>query len=155
MRRPLLGVLLVVAVALSGCGGNAKKERQEFLASANNICSHFGDQQNEVRFPSVNPLAIGISHADRARWALSLKQIVDLGQQEVRALQKLKPPKDLEDRFQAMLDLESAAFADLAKGADAAKRNHRTEIKAPIDAGRATLTQASKLAKAVGLPSCA
>jgi hypothetical protein len=156
MRRSLLGLLLVAALAAGGCGGgNPKKERQQFLAKANATCSQYESLQNQVQFPSVNPLATGTSHEDRARWGLALKQIVDLGRQEVKVLGKLKPPAELRDRYQEMLNLKSAAFDNLAKGADAAKRNHRTGIKAPIDAGRAKLTQASKLAKAVGLPSCA
>jgi hypothetical protein len=155
MRRVLPGVLLVTAVAVAGCGGNPKKERQQFLAKANAICNQFETQQNEVRFPSVNPLAAVTSHADRARWGLSLKQIVDLGREEVKSLRKLKAPKDLSDRFQQMVDSKDAAFGDLARAADAAKRNHPTQIKAPADAGRAKLAKVSKLAKALGAPRCA
>lgn len=156
MRRSLLGLLLIAALAAGGCGGgNQKKERQQFLAKANATCSQYENLQNAVQFPSVNPLATGTSHADRARWGLALKQIVDLGRQEVKVLGKLKPPTDLRDRFQEMLDLKTAAFDDLSKGAEAAKRNHPTEIKAPIDAGRARLARVSKLARKLGVPRCA
>jgi hypothetical protein len=155
MRRALLVLLLVVPLAAVGCGKSAKEHRQDFLAKGIGICSHFSTLQNEVRFPMGNPLAAKTSHVQRAQWGLALTQIVNFGRQEVRGLRKLKAPKDLRDRFEQMLDTKEAAFDDLAKSADAAKRNHTAEIKAPADAGRAKLSQAGMLAKAVGLPKCA
>jgi hypothetical protein len=155
MRMSLLGLLLVIVVAAAGCGANPKKQRQEFLAKANAICGHFEDKQNQVLFPSVNPLAADISHADRAEWGLSLNQVVDLGLEEVKSLRKLKPPGDLRGRFQEMVDTKEAAFNDLAKSANAAKRNRRTLIKAPTQAARAKLTRVSVLAKQIGMRHCA
>ncbi len=72
----------------------------------------------------------------------------------MKALGKLKPPKELEERFRRLLTTKSGGFADLLDGADAAKRNHVSEIKAPINAGRAALADASKQAIALGLAAC-
>jgi hypothetical protein len=72
----------------------------------------------------------------------------------VKALGKLKPPKELEERFQRLLTTKTGGFADLFDGADAAKRNHVAEIKAPINAGRAALADAAKQAIALGLAAC-
>jgi hypothetical protein len=154
MGRSLVAMLLLVPLAAAACGENSKQQRQKFLAEANGICGHFGTLQNQVRFPSANPLGVRTSHADRARWGLALNQIVNYGRQEVRRLRKLKP-EDLRERFEKMVGTKEAAFDDLATGADAAKRNHRSAIKAPVDAGRAKLARASSLAKALGLPKCA
>ena len=156
MRSLLAGALLVVALTLAGCGGgDPKKEKREFLASANSICNQYEVLQNAVRFPSVNPLSASVSATDRARWGLSLKQVVDYGRQEVKSLRKLDAPKDLDDRFQEMVATKSAAFEELARGADAAKRNHRTLIEAPVNAGRAKLGRVSTLARQLGAPRCA
>jgi hypothetical protein len=148
-------VAAALAVAAAGCGGesNAKK-KEDFLREANSICKHFEDQQNQVQVPSVNPLAAKTSHTARAKWGLGIKQLAYLGTQEVKALGKLKPPKDMEEDFGRLVTTKGGAFADLLQGADAAKRNHVSEIKEPIDAGRAALAQATKQARALGLKEC-
>ena len=154
--RWLLVVLALVALAAAGCGGEgAAKRKKDFLTEGNSICKHFEDLQNQVRVPTVNPLAAKTSHVARAQWGLGIKQIAYLGTQEVKTLGKLKPPQELESGFRLLLDTKGGAFADLLQGADAAKRNHISGIKAPIDAGRAALAKASKQARALGLPKCA
>jgi hypothetical protein len=158
VRRLVPAALLTLGCALAACGcgsGDPKKERREFLAKANAICNQYEAEQNAVRFPSVNPLSAAVSHTDRARWGLALKQIVDLGRQEVKALRDVEAPKALRDRFQELIDRKTSAFGDLARGADAAKRNHRTQIKAPVDSGRKKLAGIAKLAQALGAPKCA
>jgi hypothetical protein len=155
MRVYLLALALVLAFAATACGKSSKQKRQEFITHANAICIHFSTLQNEVRFPESNPLARGTTHRERAMWGLALNQVINYGRQQIRGLRRLKPPKDLHDRFEEMLALKTAAFDYLAKGADAAKRNHRTKIKPPVDAGRKKLAQVSTLARKIGLPKCA
>jgi len=145
---------LALALLVSGCGKSGAEKKRAFLAEANKICKHFEDLQNQVQVPSVNPLAAKTSFASRAQWAIGIKNLAYLGTQEVKELGKLKPPKDMADDFQALLTTKGGAFADLLQGADAAKRNHVSEIKQPIDAGRAALQQATKQARALGLKEC-
>jgi hypothetical protein len=147
-------VAAALAVAAAGCGGSSAKKKEDFLSQANAICKHFEDLQNQVQVPSVNPLAAKTSHAARAQWGVGIKQLAYLGTQEVKALGKLKPPKELEQDFQQLLTTKGGAFADLLQGADAAKRNHISAIRAPINAGRAGLAQATKQARALGLKQC-
>jgi len=154
--RPLGLVVLFCALAAlaAGCGKSAADKKKDFLAKATAICNNFESQQNQVQVPSVNPLAAKTSHAARAQWGLGIKQLAYLGAQEVKALGKLKPPKELEERFQRLLTTKTGGFADLFDGADAAKRNHVAEIKVPINAGRAALADAAKQAIALGLAAC-
>jgi hypothetical protein len=154
VRRALLPVLLLFALAAAGCGKSAEEQRRDFLSNAGSVCSHFAMLQNQIAFPTGNPTDSGLSHTTRAQWGLALNQIVNYGRQETRRLRKLEPPEDLRDRFERLLDAKEAAFDDLAKGADAAKRNRVSQIAAPVNAGRAKLAQVEKLAKAVGLPAC-
>jgi hypothetical protein len=148
-------VVAALAVAAAGCGGESSaKKKEEFLRQANSICRHFEDLQNQVQVPSVNPLAAKTSHTARAQWGLGIKRLAYLGTQEVKALGKLKPPKDVDEAYGRLLTTKGGAFADLLQGADAAKRNHVSEIKEPIDAGRAALAQATKQARALGLMQC-
>jgi hypothetical protein len=154
VRRAILAILLLVPLVALGCGKSTAEKRKEFFTEARGICGHFSRLQNDVRFPEGNPLSAKMTHVSRAQWGLALNQIVNYGRQEVRGLRKLKPPKDIRDKFEQLLDTKDAAFTDLAEGADAAKRNRISEIKVPVTAGRAKLAQATKLAKDVDLPVC-
>ena len=69
-RWSLAALVLVVALAATGCGGeSAAKRKKDFLAQATSICSHFSELQNQVQFPSGNPLAAPTSHVTRAQRA--------------------------------------------------------------------------------------
>jgi hypothetical protein len=152
----LVALCCALGALAAGCGGgkSAAEKKTDFLAEANSICAHFQSLQNQVQVSSVNPLAAKTSHVARAQWGLGIKQLAYLGTQEVKALGKLKPPKELEERFQRLGTTMGGAFADLLEGADAAKRNRVSEIKAPINSGRAALRDASKQAHALGLTDC-
>jgi hypothetical protein len=162
MRRSMGGrflrwssVAVVLALLAAGCGGkSAAQKKRDFLTEGNKICKHFNDLQNQVLVPSVNPLAANVTHKQRAQWGLGITQLAYLGTQEVKALEKLKPPKELKEDFDLLLTTKGGAFADMTQGADAAKRNHVTEISTPIRASRAALTKATQQARALGLKQC-
>ena len=154
--RPLGLVVLFCALAAlaAGCGKSAADKKKDFLAQATSICSNFESQQNQVQVPSVNPLAAKTSHAARAQWGLPIKQLAYLGTQEVKALGKLKPPKDIEERFQAAPDDQERRVRRSPRRRRRGEAEPLSEIKAPIDAARAALADASKQAIALGLPAC-
>ncbi len=156
MRRTLSALILLAVLIAGGCSGGASpaKQKRDFLAKANSICRHFDDLQNNVLFPSVDPIAAGVSHAKRAEWGVSLKQVAYLGTQEVEALRKLEPPAELRDRYQRMVATKDAAYASLLRGADAAKRNRPGALKTAAEAGKAQLERATALAKKLGLRRC-
>lgn len=155
-KKPMLAAVLVAALATAGCGGESRaKDKQEFLARANALCGSYEDQQNQVRFPQVNPIAATASHADRAKWGLSLKQIVDLGRQEVAALRKLEPPDELKVSFDRLVGEMDASFDLLAQGAEAAKRNRPDELQAKVAKARARLAKATTIANQLGAKACA
>jgi hypothetical protein len=155
--RPLglVALLCALAAVAAGCGESSAKKKADFLAKANSICTHFEGLQNQVQVPSVNPLAAKTTHVDRAQWGLGIKQLAYLGTQEVQALGKLKAPKELSDGFQEFLTTKGGAFALMLEGADAAKRNRVSEIKAPINTARSGLAKAQTQARALGLEACA
>jgi hypothetical protein len=146
--------VLAVALVAAGCGSGPLSEN-ELVTKANAICNGYTEKQNEVEFPSVNPIAPKTSFRDRAMWGAALNQIVQLGHQEVTALRKLKPPKDLEARFETLLTAKEAAFDALHAGAEAAKRNRPALVKTTVPAARKKLARAGRLAKALELPKCA
>jgi hypothetical protein len=155
--RPLglVALLCALAAVAAGCGESSAKKKADFLAKANSICTHFEGLQNQVQVPSVNPLAAKTTHVDRAQWGLGIKQLAYLGTQEIQALGKLKPPKELSDGFQTFLTTKGGAFTLMLQGADAAKRNRVSQIKAPINTARSGLAKAQQQARALGLTACA
>lgn len=155
MRASFVLVLGAVAAAASGCGSSQHDTRAAFIAEAGRICSHFSSLQNQVQFPSTNPVASGISHAARAEWGVALKQVAYFGTQEAKALRSLDPPERLAARFGELLATKDAAYAALLRGADAAKRNHPALVRREVLDGRAQLARAAAQAKALGAPRCA
>ncbi len=154
MRRLAPGLLVVASVVASGCGTSARVERQHFIARASSVCTHFSDLQNQVQFPSTNPVATTTTHAARAEWAVALKQVAYLGTQEVKALRKLDPPDPLAARFDALVLTMESAYTHLLGAADAAKRNHVAALRVAVRAGQADLARSATTAKGLGLRSC-
>jgi hypothetical protein len=128
--------------------------RGQFLTEANRICTHFSGLQNQVQFPSTNPVAAGTSHAARAEWGVALKQVAYLGTQETKALRRLDPPDELARQFASLLSVEDRAYATLLRSAEAAKQNDPALVRTTGESGRAILARATALAKTLGLPRC-
>lgn len=152
--RLAIGVLFSLVLLASGCGTSAQAKKQHFLAQAGSICSHFSDLQNQVQFPSTNPIAKATTHRARAEWAVALKQVAYLGTQEVKALRKLQAPDPLAARFVALLRSKDLAYTHLLAAADAAKRNHVPALKTSVGAGRVALARAATSATQLGLRRC-
>lgn len=147
-------VLLVGSLAAAGCGGPRKVDRKAFVDEAGRICAHFSQLQNQVQFPSTDPTAASTTHAARAEWAVSLKQVAYLGTQEVKELRKLTAPDELAASFVVLVGRMDAAYADLLRAADAAKRNDVPRLKRNAASGRAKLNRLPALAARAGLPRC-
>jgi hypothetical protein len=94
------------------------------------------------------------THTARAEWGVALKQVAYLGTQEVKALRKLRPPDELASRFDALVNRLDAAYADLLRGADAAKRNDVPTLRRVVGAGRTKLAKVPALARDAGVPRC-
>src|SRR5947207_14585535 len=109
MRGALVALLIAVALVAAGCG-KGRLSREDFVQQANADCKLYESRQDAVTFPTVNPIAEKTTHTQRAEWGLALKQIVDLGDQELRALRKLRPPKELENRYEDLLSAWQQAY---------------------------------------------
>jgi hypothetical protein len=163
MRWSALGVLLVGTLA-AGCGGGdsspaspqeRNQERRVFLNRANAICTEYRFKQNQVLFPSTNPVARRTTPAQRAQWGLSLKRIVDLGRQQVKALRELEPPEQLRVSYERVVAALEDAFDALSEAAEAGKRNKPATIQTAVARGRMALARVTRLANAAGLTGCA
>ena len=157
MRKALVAVSVVMAVAVAlvaaGCG-KSRMSRADFVAKANADCKLYESRQNAIQFPTVNPIAAKTTHTQRAEWGLALKQVVDIGDAEIKELRKLSPPKELADHYEDLLNAWQEAYDTLRTGSVAAKKNDPETLKKKVPAGRAQLAKVGEQAKALGLTSC-
>ena len=154
MRRALVAVSLAVVLSAAACGGKSRLSRADFLSKATVNCKAYEAKQNAIVFPTVNPVGTKTTHAERAQWGLALKQIVDIGDQELKELRKLRLPKDLQASYTSLLASWQHAYDTLRAGAVAAKRNDVATLKQKVPQGRRELGEVSKRAKPLGLTGC-
>jgi hypothetical protein len=161
--KTALAVLAAATLAVAGCGGGSKNPpattppltKQSFLAQVNAVCTFYQGKQNQVRFPSANPIAADTSPTDRAKYGLAMKQIVQLGRQELGALRKLEAPEALRAGFAQLVAGLDASFTSVARVADAAKRNRPEEVKSAGAAARKQIGKSAALANRLGAKACA
>jgi hypothetical protein len=146
-------VLLLVVVLAAGCG-SGRLSREKLVERANAICKSYDTQQNSLPFPSTDPIAPKTSFRERAQWGAALNQIVNLGRQEMKALRKLKPPKELEPAWNRLLAAKDSSYDSLSASATAAKRNRPDELKRIGAVSRRKLTKVTSLADAFGVRDC-
>jgi hypothetical protein len=154
MRRALVAVSLAVVLLAAACGGKSRLSRADFVSKATVNCRAYEAKQNAIVFPTVNPVGKKTTHAERAQWGLALKQIVDIGDQELKELRTLRPPKELQDSYDRLLASWQHAYDTLREGAVAAKRNDVAGLKQKVPEGRRKLAEVSKQAKPLGLTGC-
>jgi hypothetical protein len=153
MRKGLAALLVAVVLVAAGCG-KSRLSREDFVAKANADCQLYESRQNAIQFPTVNPVSATVTHTQRAEWGLALKQIVDIGDGEIKELRKLSPPKELEDHYVDLLNSWQQAYDTLRDGAVAAKKNDVATLKTKVPAGRAQLAKIADQAKPLGLSDC-
>lgn len=154
MNKLLAAFLLAASIVVGGCGASATTERHRFVEQATAVCSHFSSLQNEVQFPSTDPVARTTTHAARAEWAVSLKQVAYLGTQEVKSLRALEAPDPLAAQYVTLLSAKANAYGHLLAAADAAKRNRVPALRSATAAGKVELARATTIAAQLGMRAC-
>jgi len=147
--------VLAATLVAAGCGGDGRLDREELVTRANEICTAYDAKQNDVLVPSVDPTNPATPFRQRAMWGAAINQIAQIGHQEVKALRKLRPPEVLEGRFEKLLAAKDEGFDELAKTAQAAKRNNPGRVKTAGRTARAKLATVTKLANELGVDKCA
>jgi hypothetical protein len=142
-------VLLAVAVlVVAACGGSSRLSRSEFVQRANAVCTKYEQK--------VTRAMAGINPGDQTQLASAIGKalpVIREGNDELRAL---KPPEDLQQRFDRWLriaDDEVAAATELRDGLkkDDARAVQRAFQKLRVsDAAQDTVAR-----KGLGLTRCA
>lgn len=139
-----LAALLVLVALAAGCGGGARLSRAEFVSKANGVCTDINQGLNEIREPT--------SRTDLAPVLDEGIVVVEDGLDELR---DLRPPSELDARYQAWLAKVEESTKALAKARDAAKRDDQAAVGLALQEGDDANTEANRRAAELGLRACA
>lgn len=141
--RILLGFTLVLAVAGFG-RGDGRLSKSDFISKANGICKTYNAKIDKVAAPK--------GFDDVADY---IDKTVKISREEVDKLAKLKPPKDIQKKVDAILD-EVRKSNDLGKKVrDAAKKGDKKGVQDALADVAKHGEKGNELSKALGLDVCA
>ena len=144
--RLALGLALFLACLAAGCGGGGggRLSQEEFQQQANAICDKFDKKIQALGSPQ--------SPADIPAY---VQKGVPLLRQGIAELRALKPPADVEDDYNRMLDETAKSIPAAEKLADAAEKNDAAAVQDAIKEGQEADSASDELAIKLKLDGCA
>lgn len=139
-------VLAVLAVALTGCGGNGDGERlsaDEFRQRANAICAEYDEKLSALGDPQ--------SPADIPQYVEEAVPLIEQGLAELRAV---NPPEELQDDYDAMLDETAKAIPAARRLSEAAADQDAAAVQEAIEEGQRADEASDRIAARLGLDEC-
>jgi hypothetical protein len=138
-----IAVLGALAVGCGGGGGGDRLSKQEFQQQANAICKRYN-----AKIAALGPA----SPSDIPQFVEKGVPVIQQGIAELRAL---RPPADLEDDYNRMLDEAERAIPAARKLGDAAAKQDAAAVQQAIKAGNAADQASDRIATKLGLSDCA
>jgi hypothetical protein len=147
MRLALAVGLAAALAAVTGCGGGGGGDRlskEDFQQRANAVCQKYDTKIQALGSPS--------SPEDIPKF---LEKGLPLIQQGVAELRSLKPPEELEQDYDAMLDETEKAIPAARKLGDAAEKQDAAAVQEALAEGERADDESDRLATKLGLDKCA
>ena len=144
MRFALPLTVVVSAVALVGCGGEDRLSQAEFQQRANAVCKKYNDRIAAIGDPT-SP-AVVPEYVDKG---------IPLIEQGLSELRDLKPPEDLEDDYNRMLDATEDGIPAIRKLGEAVAAEDAVAVQEALQEVRRVSTTSNQLATTLGLDTCA
>ena len=136
--------LLVSLLAASGCGGDDRLSRAEYVREADAICEKYEKRLEEVREPQS--LAEVPGYVDEAR------PVVEEGISELR---DLEPPEDVQPKVDRWLSKNEQNLARIDDLSEAAEANDEQTVRDALGKLAENEEEADRLARDIGLRACA
>jgi hypothetical protein len=144
-RLIFIVLLLAAGATASACGGDDDRlSQEEFRQQANAICTKYDEKIKALGSPA-SPTEI----PDFVRRGIPLLR------QGIAELRALKPPAELEDDFDRMLDETAKAIPAAQSLADAAEKGDAAAVQEAIAAGQKANDASDRLATELELDKCA
>jgi hypothetical protein len=152
IRASLLAA--AVAIGLAACGGNGggggtetgdgRLTEAEFVRTVNGICEEYDQEIEGLGDPQ--------SADDVADYVESAVPIIRRGVAELRGV---RPPEELEQRYDQMVDGVEASIPVIRRLADAARANDAKAAQEAIEEGERIDRNSDRVAEELGLDTCA
>jgi hypothetical protein len=144
--RRVLGLALFFAALAAGCGGGGGDglSQEEFRQQADAICEKYDKKIQALGSPQ--------SPADIPAY---VQKGIPLLRQGIAELRALKPPADVEDDYNRMLNETAKAIPAAEKLADAAEKGDTAAVQDAIREGQQADEASDELATKLKLDRCA
>ena len=154
-------VVVGVSVTAAGCGGGGggggeRLSKSEFIAKADGIC---GEANKKVPKPpadltGVDPTSSGATDKQLDKFGDYIEDVTKVLRGEVDDLHDLKPPQNLQNRWDRALAVLDEALNELDDAAQAAHDADRKELKDKLTESDGHSSQANGIARTLGLKVC-
>ena len=152
-RIVLLGVTaLTGAVLFAGCGGSDSdsNSKEDFIASADQICAEFRDQSK----PMEQEFQDAISSGDLDSAATVFEDQADGMSQAVDDMEALDVPDGDEETISQFIDLSRQQVDVTREAAEAIRNGDKQALNAAITKGDGLDAQSDQIADEYGLTDC-
>ena len=112
MTRRLSFLLIGLAVAAAGCGGDDALTEEEFLSQGNEICAAGSEQIDSAAEESFGP---GEQPSAEDQEAFIAGTVVPATQDQIDELGELEPPEELADQVEGLLGDAQSALDEFAE----------------------------------------
>jgi hypothetical protein len=143
-----IALFAVAALFVAGCGGSSRLSRSDFVQRANAVCTKYEQK--------VTRAMAGINPGDQTQLAGAIDKalpVIREGNEELRAL---KPPEDLQQRFDQWLRIADNEVAAARQLRDGLKKDDAKAVQTAFEKLRVSdAAQDTVARKRLGLTRCA
>jgi hypothetical protein len=144
MRALVAGLLLLAVAGCGGGGGDDRLTGEQLAEKADAICAEYERKVDALKDPqSFDQLA---AYARSAHSALS-NGLADL--------RELRPPADLESRYDSWVESGDRALGRIDELRMAAEKKNQAEIQTLVAAASREDNESDRLARELGMNECA
>ena len=146
-RLPLLAPALIGLLALApGCGSDTEQvSAQELISRGDEICAEGRKEFAEIQAQAPPNAAAAVDQTDG---------LVEVATDELNELRRIRPPDELQPRYDRYLEARGRALELLEQGRDAAEDKDAESYGEAQAKAAAEQAERLKLARAVGFKSC-
>jgi hypothetical protein len=150
VRVPAVAVVaLATTVVVAGCGGDGNRlSRSSFVAQANAICAKYEQK--------IRSAMQGVPAGNETQLASAIERVLPVIRTGNDELRDLKPPENLQDRFDRWMQIGDAEVTAAQKLQDALREGDRQGVQSAFaDLQKADAQQDRLAREELGLTGCA
>jgi hypothetical protein len=147
VRVPVVAVL-ATTVVVAGCGGSDRLTKSEFMSQADAVCAKYEQK--------IRSAMRGIPAGNEAQLAGAIERVLPVIRTGNDELRDLKPPENLQDRYDRWLQIGDDEVAAAQKLHDALRDGDRQGVQSAFaDLQKADARQDRLAREELGLNGCA